>query len=166
MLYNYLENSIVEELSQNGKVIIRVWNDSGGDLARGVPRVASPKWITGKGVVMTVAAPATMDSDTNVVGLILGDMAGNTTIANGEYGLLQIQGPFGSAADDWGAATSGSVAANDQLEVLNGGTTLIDQGTDGGAVLGTESVAIAIEEATTNVWVVWLIGKQSAIKGS
>lgn len=166
MLYNYLNNSIVEELSTNGKVILKVYNDSGGSLARGVPRVASPKWISGKGVVMTIAAPATEVTDANIVGLVLGGVDGTTSIADATYGFLQVAGPFGSVADGWGAATSGTVNANDQLEVLNTGTTLIDAGADGGAVLEAESIAIAIALVTTNVWEVFLIGKQSAIQAA
>lgn len=166
MLPNYINNSIVEELSGNGKVICRFYNDTGGSLTRGTPRVISPKFVSGKGVILAVTQAATETTESNVVGIVVGDLAGNTTVTDAEYGLIQVMGPFGSNAEDYGATTSGTVAANDQLEILNGTDALIDAGADGGAVLEAESVAIAIEEVDTNVWAVYLLGKPSQIKAS
>lgn len=166
MLPNYLRSNIVEHLSGNGKTIVRFYNDTSGTLSRGAIKVASPKFIAAEGVVVAVAAPATQATDSNIIGIVIGDLEGATTVADATYGLLQIEGPFGSLAEAFGVPTTGTVAANDGLQVLNAAAALIDSGGNGGAVLLPETVAIAIELVTTDVWAVYLLGKPSSIEAT
>lgn len=160
MQENYKNTSTPQVLGDGGVIELEVYNDSGSTISAGALKVASPKWISGKGVVMAMTAIASNATETNWIGIVM------TDIADGAYGRLRIKGPYGSLATGIGAATTGTVAANDQLKTVNATTTLsaVSTGaTVGGGVLSTLAVAIAIELVTTNVWAVYLIGKQSSI---
>lgn len=164
MVNNYTDLSAIGKVDAGGKKYVTVYNDTGSTISNGAIKLLVPKWIAGKGVVMVAVALATNTTETNTVGICDNNPASG--IAAGDYGNFLVEGLYGSKADGYGVTTSGSVAANDQLEILNAATALIDAGADGGAALLPEAVAIAVEEVTTNVWAVYLIGKQSQIKAS
>lgn len=146
-------------VESDGSVFLKVYNDSGSAYARGV--VYSLTYTVASGICYAdVVAPTTTGTASIIVGVVNNSPLGKDTIADGEYGFIQIKGycPY--------AVTSGTVHENDQLEVLTTAAAFIDQGTNGGAVTAQESVGVAIAEVTTNVWSVWLMGKPVVIKGT
>lgn len=161
-IVTYLGNSGIETREGDGKTFVKVYNDTGSAVSNGAIKVISLKFVSGQGVIAAVAAPATNDFDVNVIGIVANSPS--SSIANLSYGWVQVYGLYGT--DTTGATTSGTVAANDRLEVLNAGVAFIDAGTDGGAVETPESCAVAVANVTTNVWQVFLLGKRSSIKAA
>lgn len=151
MIPNYLNNSAIEYLGENGEIFVKVWNDTGADIAKGIPKQLVTKWITGKGALVAPITGATNTAVANIIGIPLEAHVAST------YGLYQIKGLCEYAV------TSGTVAANDNLELINAGVALIDEGTDGGAVETVGAVAVAVSNVTTNVWKVFLRGKLNAV---
>ncbi len=152
--------------AQKGKRYVRVYNNSGSAISNGAIKNIVEGWITGKGVVKVPVAPATNATESNVIGIVDNNPTGS--IANGEYGNVLVEGQYGSLAEGYGVATSGTVTANDQLEVLNGGTAFIRSGSgnDALAAILNETCAVSVENVTTNVWAVHLIGRQHSIEAS
>jgi hypothetical protein len=146
----------IQRLDANGNVFITVYNNSGGTLTQGKPYVIVNQVISGK-VEAVAIAPATNTNPVNLIGLPVAD------IPDASYGEVQVEGIFGSVANGVGAITSGTVAANDNLQVINAGVSLIDEGTDGGALETVDVCAVAVANVTTNRWVVRLLGKRSGI---
>lgn len=167
MQSNYLGNSAIEQVGTDPK-FIRVYNDTGSAVLNGVITLVVPKFIAGKGVVAVMAAVATNATESNTVGIV--NNPGKTGIANAEYGLVQVKGLYGAAASGqaaaYGVSTSGSVAANDYLEVLNATAVFIDAGTNGGAVKLSEACALAVALIDTDVWSVYLLGGLCSIQAS
>lgn len=154
MIPNYLKNSAVEIDQAGDVVIVKVYNDTGSAIAVGVPKLIVNKWITAIGAVAAPLAAATNTAVANIVGVPL------EAHANATYARYQIKGlvPY--------VVTSGTVAANDNLEIINAGAALIDEGTDGGAVETSGALGVAVENVTTNVWKVYLRGKQVSVAAS
>lgn len=141
-----------------GGVYVKIYND-GTAKSNGV--VYELTFTSSSSVVYAdVVAPSTIATATAIIGVINNAPKGLDTIPASNYGWLQIAGycPY--------VATSGSVAANDQLEVITGGVALIDQGTNGGALMGANSVGVAIANVTTNVWSARLFGRPVVVAGS
>jgi len=161
---NYDKKNTVGKFFAGGKGYVAVYNNTGSTIANGALRNLSELFISGKGVVMVPLTPATNVELTNLIGICANNTGGG--IADGEIGFFQVEGPYGSLAEGFGATTSGTIHADDQLEVLTATTALIDSGGAEGAIIKGESCACAIEEVTTNVWAVYLYGKRSAIAGS
>ena len=166
MAENYLASSQVEEIGTDPK-FVRVYNDSTVVL-NGVVKLIVKKWITGIGVVNVMAAVATNDTVSNIVGIV--NNPGTTGIAASKYGLVQVKGLYGSAAVGaaplYGVTTSGTVAANDYMEADNGQTYLSAHGTGsvmGGGVRVDECCGIAVELLDTNTWSVYLLGELCAV---
>ena len=168
MVENYLGNSVVEEIGTDPK-FIRVYNHTTSEVLNGVVTLVVKKWTTDLGVHAEMAAVATNDTAaSNIVGIV--NNPDETGIAAHSYGLVQIKGSYGSAAVGtaaaYGVTTSGSVAANDYLEVIDGTAVLIDGGTNGGAVRVKNYCALAEELITTDTWKVYLIGEPCSIAAS
>lgn len=159
MVPNYIGSSTLEVTGVSDPEYATVYNGSGSTYSAGAIKVLVPKWISGKGVVNTLAAPATNDAAANRICIVIAD------IADGAYGRVLTRGVYGDGSS-FGAATSGAPAANAYLEVLNGGTAFTDAGAVGGAVVPTEACAIKIANVTTNVDQIYLLGRLHSIKGS
>jgi hypothetical protein len=65
-------------------------------------------------------------------------------------------------------ATTGTVTANDKLQIINGGVGLIREGSgaDGLTIMTTDVCAIAVANVDTNQWQVYLIGDRCSIAAS
>jgi hypothetical protein len=158
---NYQGASAVEVLSDGDKKFVKVYNGTGSALARGVIGRLTFQWVTGVGITARfLTGLATQATSNAVIAVVCNFPKGKNTIPDGEYGYVQIAGLC-----DY-AITSGTVAGNDQLQGIDSGTSLIDQGTDGGAVIDEETCAVAVENVTTNVWQVYLVGRQCVIAAS
>lgn len=140
--------------TQGDVKFINVYNNTGSALTAYRPYNLVPGWITGKGVVYVPIAAATNTAVTNVIGIP------QVALADKAHGLIQVSGVVPICA------TSGSVAANDNLEVIDSGTTLIDEGTNGLAIGTTDVCATAVSLVATDQWVVYLHGKRCSIAGS
>jgi hypothetical protein len=167
MQENYLGNSVIEEIGRDPK-FIRVYNNTASAVLNGVVTLVVKKWTTLLGVQAVMAAVATNATESNIIGIV--NNPGQTGIADKAYGLVQIKGLYGSAAVGaaaaYGAATSGTVHANDYLQVLNGAAVFIDEGGNGGEVEPTDALALAVENITTDVWSVYLLGKLASIQAA
>lgn len=167
MIPNYLGNSAVE-ITGTDPQFIRVYNNTASAVLNGVVTLVVSKWTTLVGVQAVMAAVATNDVESNIVGIV--NNPGKTGIAAYSYGLVQIKGLYGSAAVGsaaaYGAPTSGTIHANDYLEVIDAGVAFIDQGTNGGAVEPSNACALAVELITTDTWSVYLLGKQCGVAAS
>lgn len=101
---------------------------------------------------VTTAAPAT-STVTKYIGVP------QVAIASGSYGWVAIKGLC--------KAKTGIQAKGDTLEVLNGGTTLIVDGSSGSPAETANTVAISCEAATEAGTVeVCLLGKRVAVAAS
>lgn len=101
---------------------------------------------------VTTAAPAT-----STVGLFIG--VPQVAIASGSYGFVAVKGLC--------KAKTGIQAAGDTLEVLNGGSTLVVDGTSGSPAETANTVAIsAATAAAAGTVEVNLLGKRVAIAAS
>ena len=161
-IVGYQGASNVEVLSDGDKKFVKVYNGTGSALARGAIGRLSYKWISGSGVVgyFVGGAFATNTAQGEKVAVVCNFPKGKNTIPDGEYGYVQIAGLC-----DY-VATSGTVAANDQLQIIDSGTAMIDQGTDGGAKIAGDTCGIAVANVATDVWQVYLIDKYSTIAAS
>lgn len=160
-MINYYANE-----AQLGKRYERVYNNSGSAISNGAIKMIVEGWITGKGVVKVPITPVTNATVSNVIGIVDNNPTGS--IANAEYGNVLVEGQYGSLADGYGASTTGTVTANDQLEVLNTGTAFLRSGSgnDGLAKILDESCAIAVENVTADVWAVHLFGRPHSVEAS
>lgn len=158
---NYQGGGDVEVLRNGMERFVKVYNGTGADLARGAVGTLSFKYDTTEGLVAYFVGGFTTQAIGSIqVAVVNNSPLGKNTIADGEYGFVQVGGLC-----DY-CATSGTVNANDQLQGINGGTTLIDQGTNGGVVIDDETCAIACVNQATNVWSVFLLDKECTIAGS
>ena len=147
------------EVVQNGsEVFVKVYTTSA--LTDGVVYQLTYIYDSTIGIYAQVVGAATIATNNAIVCVVQNALKGRSGIAANSWGFVQVAGVCEYCA------TSGSVAANDQLEVINGGAALIDQGANGGAALGSNACALAISNVTTNVWKVFLFGKQVVIAGS
>jgi hypothetical protein len=158
---NYQGASAVEVLSDGDKKFVKVLNSTGSALARGTIGRLSFEYSATYGLIgRFVTGLATQATSNSVICVVCNFPKGKNTIPDGEYGYVQVEGLC-----DY-AITSGTVAANDQLQGIDSGTSLIDQGTNGGVVIDEETCAIAVANVTTNVWQVYLLGRQCVIAAS
>jgi len=138
-------------VESDGSVFVKVYNDTGVALARGV--VYSLTHTVASSIAYAdVCAPVASTTRSAVIGVVNNAPLGQDTIGIASYGYVQIAGycPY--------VVTSGTVAAGAQLEVLATAAAFIDQGTTSAAVIGLNSAAIAIANVTTNVWTAFLFG--------
>lgn len=151
---------------KRGKRYVRVYNNTGSSISNGAIKVLVEAWISGKGVVFVPIAPATNSALKNVVAIIDNNPTGG--IAAGEYGNALVEGQYGGADVGYGVGTTGTITANDQLEVLNNGTVFQRAGTsgDGLSVTLSETCAVSVENVAANVWAVYLIGQPCEIKAT
>lgn len=153
---NYRGNSAVAmpNDTQGDVKFVNVYNNTGSALTAYCPYNLVPGWITGKGVVYVPIAAATNAAVTNLIGVP------QTALADATYGLIQVGGlvPI--------CATSGSVAANDNLQVIDAGVALIDEGTNGLAIHTADACGTAVALVATDQWQVYLFGKRCSIAGS
>ena len=154
---NYRDSGPIKKVEGDNEFYY-ILNESGGTAGKGIPYVlnmnAAATTIGGVSVVVaqySVQAPATLATSSSIICVPVAD------IANGAWGWVQTKGyvPY--------AVTTGTVAANDQLEVLNTGVAFIDQGTNGGAAIGANSCGIALVLVTTDVWTIYLFGLQVVV---
>ena len=147
------------EIVENGyEKYIKIYNDTGGALARGTVYAITFTAAASGVVYPAVVAPATVGTATCLTGVVNNSLRNETTIGIASWGYMQIAGycPY--------VLTSGVVAVNAQLEVVNATPTLlIDAEVVGGAVLAGETVGIAIALITTDVWSVWLINRRHIV---
>jgi hypothetical protein len=150
MIPNYQGASAIEEFGEGGERYIKVYNNTGSTISKGVPKVIVVA-VGSQGAVAVPVGAATNAAVKNIIGVPLNDHADAT------YGVYQIKGlcPY--------VVTSGTVSANDNLEIINNGAALIDEGTNGGALETTNVVGTAVANVATNVWKVFLHGKPVAI---
>lgn len=153
---NYRGNSAVAmpKDDQGDVAYINVYNNTGSALTAYQPYNLVPGWITGKGVVYVPIAAATNATPTNIIGVP------QTALANATYGLIQVGGlvPI--------CATSGTVNANDCLQIIDGGKALIDEGGNGLAVMSTDACGVAVANVDTDQWKVYLFGRRCSIAAS
>jgi hypothetical protein len=138
-------------VESDGSVFVKVYNDTGSALARGV--VYALTYTVASGIAYAdVCAPVADSTRGAIIGVVDNSPLGKDTIADAAYGYLRISGycPY--------VVTSGVVAAGAQLEVLATAAAFIDQSTASAAVIGLNSAAIAIANVTTNVWTAFLFG--------
>jgi hypothetical protein len=152
---NYLNNSAVSKPAAGDVQFVRVYNN-GSALTAYKPYNLVPGWITALGVVYVPIAAATNTAVTNLIGVP------QTALAASTYGLIQVGGlvPI--------CATTGTVTANDKLQIINGGVGLIREGSgaDGLTIMTTDVCGIAVANVDTNQWQVYLIGALCSIAAS
>jgi hypothetical protein len=150
-------NEVIRE--SDGSVFLKIYNGTSSALARGKPYLIAPTVASGI-CYLTIIAPATVGTERAIVGIVNNSILGQATILAYSYGYLQIAGycPY--------VLTSGTPAANDQLRILTTGTTLVDQGANGGAMLAQETVGVLAVNVTTNVDAVYLIGNPVTVEAS
>lgn len=158
---NY-QGASIEVLSDGDKKFVKVRNDTGSALARGAIGKLSFEYSATYGIIARFVggAFATNTGQGERVAVVCNFPKGKNTIPDGEYGYVQIAGQC-----DY-VSTSGTVAANDQLQLIDSGTAMIDQGTNGGVVIASDTCAVAIANVTTNVWQVYLLDKYSTVAAS
>lgn len=162
---DYTGNSNPGKAEGGGKEYRTVYNDSGSAISNGAIKLLVEKVVSGVGLVLVPIAAATNATTSNVIGIC--ENAGGS-IANGAYGQFLVKGLYGSVSGGYGVTCAAGVADNDQLEVINAGTTFLDAGTDGGTVILDETCALAVDEVVdaSDTWVVYLHGRQCTIAGS
>lgn len=148
----------IEVVTTGSETFVKIYTASA--LSEGVVYQLTFAYDSTIGLYAGVIAAATVATATAVICVVQNFLKGKSGIAAAAWGFVQIAGVCEYCA------TSGTVAANDQLEVITTGAALIDQGTNGGAAISVNTCAIAISNVTTNVWKVFLLGKQVAIAGS
>lgn len=152
---NYRGNSAVAmpRDTQGDVKFVNVYNNTGSALTAYKPYNLVPGWITGKGVVYVPIAAGTNTAATNLVGVP------QTALADATYGLIQVGGlvPI--------CATTGTVTANDKLQLIASGVGLIREGSgsDGLTIMTTDVCAISVANVATNQWQVYLIGELCSI---
>ena len=146
---NYQNASAVEVLEGDGVKQVKVWNNSGVTCSKYVPMALVPGWITGKGAVMVPIAVATNSVKTTLIGVPQED------VADSVYGFFVVQGLCI-------ANTSGTVTANDKLQVQNATPTVFIRegaGSDGLALPSDSTAAVSVENYDTNIWYIHLSGE-------
>jgi hypothetical protein len=151
-VYNYLGNSVVEELSGNGNTFVKVYNN-GSAITEGEIKMLVPIWITGVGAVYVPIAVATNAAKTSIIGICQGAHAAST------YQFYQTQGYVASV-------TTGTVLANALLEVINGGTTLIDEGAVGGTLPDDSALGVVVTVNTATNASVYLFGNPVVVEAA
>jgi len=153
MVPNYRGN----EIGYAGKspvVTVSVYNGTGSAIAKGVPKILCTKADATLGVYLYPLTCATNTAVANIIGVPLAAHADATWQEYQISGLCEY------------SVTSGSVAVNDMLQVINAGVSFIDEGTNGGAIETSDCVALAVEEVSTYVWKLDLLGKQVSVAAS
>lgn len=152
---NYRNNSAVSmpKDTQGDVKFVNVYNNTGSALTAYRPYNLVPGWITGLGVVYVPLAASTNTAVANLVGVP------QTALANATYGMVQVGGlvPI--------CATTGSVTANDKLQLIASGVGLIREGSgsDGLTAMSTDVCAISVANVDTNQWQVYLLGNLCSI---
>jgi len=166
MSYGFKEAlSTIGGVDAGGRAYVTVYNNTGSAISNGAIKILAEMWISGKGIVLVPIAPATNATETNLIGVC--ENAGGS-IADATEGQFLVKGVYGStavASNTYGAVT-GTVAANDVVEVINGGVSFIDSGSDGGAVQPPEGVGIVVEVITATSAVIYLFGKRVQCKSA
>jgi len=141
-------------------VWLSVYNDAGAAVTNGDIKLLSFK--VSSGVLQPVLiAPATNTTVGNQVVVVDNSIVGLGTIADATWGFVKVSGYV--LADVDGTA---DLVAGDQLQVINAGVALIDQGSAQGAVIDADTCAIMLEAYTTNAVAlksVFLLGNQCAV---
>jgi hypothetical protein len=145
----------LEPVIENGGSKWRLIYNASTALTNGVPYALTMTVASGV-PYYTVVAPVTNAVGTKIV-IIDNSPLGLATIPATSWGYVLESGLSVEAV------TSGSVTANDQLEVLTTAAAFVDQGTNGGAVIATNTAAIAVVEVSTNKWKVMLLPTTSVI---
>lgn len=169
-LTDYLKNHATERMDVDGKVYVKVYNNSGGALTNGAIKCVVPMWITALGAILVPIAVASNATASNIIGIVDNSVENQDNIAIASYGWVQIEGIYGDAVGGttmdpvtaFGATTTGTIAANDQLKVTNGAPTVFTAvstgATVGGGVQNVLTSAIAVANVSTNLWSVYLTG--------
>ena len=152
-IFNYLTSSTVEERRGNGDVFVKVYNNTGTSIADRAIKMLVPIWITGKGTVIVPIAAATNAAKTSVIGVCEGTHADKT------YVFYQIQGFCPNV-------TTGTVTANDYVQVINSGTPFIDEGGNGGTQPTADAVGITVTVNTATNADIYIFGNPCTIAGS
>lgn len=161
---NYQGASAIEVLDMAGSTWVKFYNDSGGALSNGAPKLFLEKWITGIGVILSPVTVATCAIKECMLGIVDNSIHGATTVAASAYGWAQVKG----ITNGDGVTTSGTVVANTILEINNDiPTAFVDSTLVGGGVpsIGT-GAAIAVSTPATNKWVIYLLGRRVLIAAS
>jgi hypothetical protein len=150
---NYRGSGVAMPVAGDAKYV-NVYNNTGSALTAYAPYNLVPGWITGIGIVYVPIAPATNAAVRNLIGIP------QVALADKATGLIQVGGlvPI--------CATSSTVAANDQLQVIDAGTALIDEGLNGLAIETTDACGVAVSLVDTDQWKVYLYGRYCSIAGS
>ena len=160
MLGQYVQGPVTTDLPgriftipQSRGMGITLYNDTGSTIAKGQPMMVG--WTSTAGQEVQAIAPATMSSQRLVV-IAMEPVAAETV------GKFQFEG----RCEDADVYTT---AAGDRLQLLNGGTYLVVDGTTGSTTHTTATCAMALEANTAVASAsiaIWLYGKEAVIAGS
>ena len=144
-----------------GGVFVRIYEDGGSALSNGV--VYALTFTSSASVVYAdVTAPTAVATNSAIIGVVNNAPRGLDTIPAYGRGWLQIAGycPY--------INTTGTIAANAQLEVKADAATVLqdDTAANGGVQYTPNCVGVAIAEITTNVWSAFLIGNPVVVASS
>jgi hypothetical protein len=148
----------VEVVSNGSEVFVKIYTASA--LSEGAVYQLTYKYDSTIGLYAGVVASATVATATAIVCVVQNHLKGVSGIAAAKWGFVQIAGVVEYCT------TVGTTAANDQMRAHNGAATLepVSTGvTVGGAAIGVSCCGIAISNVTTNVWKVFLLGRQTSI---
>jgi hypothetical protein len=151
---DYQDTSAIERRSGNGDVFLKVYNNTGSKISAKAVKSLVPIWITGHGTVYVPIVIGTNAAKTSIIG------AADTDHADKTYAFYQTAGYVPAAT------TSGTIHANDFLEVIDSGTSFIDEGANGGTQPDATCVAVAIANNDTDNWSIYLFGNPVIVEGS
>jgi hypothetical protein len=158
-IFNYQGSvGLAATIQEGANKWLLVYNDTASALSNGVPYVLSMQVASGIPYYTPVAPVSNAIGDTVVV--IDNSRLGLSTIAAYAWGYVLVSGLTVEAV------TTSTIAANDQLKVANGGAAFAAVSTGstvGGAVLATNTCAIAVVLVDTNKWKVFLLDRIAVI---
>ena len=154
----------IEVASDNGlDRWISFYNDTGGALTNGAVKLLTFKVASGV-LRPVVIAVATNTGVANTVCVVDNSIVGQGTVPDASWGFVKVRGSVLANVDG-----TNDIVAGDQLQVIDSGTAFIDQGGAEGAVINSDTSAIALEAYTTNsiaLKSVLLLGSQSSVAAS
>jgi hypothetical protein len=157
------QGKAIEVVGDGSEKFVKIKNvTSSAALTEGTVYQLTYVYSAANGLHADVVAVGTVATATAIICVVQNFFAGKSGIADDEWGWVQIAGVVEYCK------TSGTVLANDLLEVdVNISTTAFSASSSGsevgGGALGVADAAVAISNVDTNVWKVFLFGKQVAI---